>query len=579
MTPAQLIESDFCPAWTLPSTSVLGRCLPMIVSTENENNNPNATVFNADENPSGRAINQRTVSSAVTALGAFLQVRGFGERVFTDISATWWMICLALLVAAITSFLWIVLMRFFAGVMVWTSIGLIFTLFGGLFSYTLWKYIIIKDHPMAQGNIFQVNFTPDYGKDVLALADTWLAFSIICGIIFLIILLLLIALRQRILIAIELIEQGSKAVGQMFSTLFFPLVPFCSQIVVVLFFAGVAVYLSSAGQPEYRISYPLEKDPLTRTAMATPCPNCFNPDTNKPYNVSDLCEPTEFKESCQCTEIECQFTMYTKPAGSSWMVWFNLFAFYWGMFFVAAFSELTLAGVFATWYWTWNKKDVPMFVLPRFFGITIFYHLGTVAFGSLIIAIIRFIRTIVSYIESKLKAHNNELVKCLICVCKCCLYCLEKFMRFINRNAYIMCAMKSTNFCTSAKDAFNLLMRNLVRVVVLNKVVEFLLFLGKLVVTTGVGCLAYFTFTGGIPVIKDDIPTLNYIQTPIVIIVIGTYFISTCFFSVYSMAVDTLFLCFLEDLERNDGTPERPYFMSRGLQKVIGKMQKFNDTR
>jgi choline transporter-like protein 2/4/5 len=29
------------------------------------------------------------------------------------------------------------------------------------------------------------------------------------------------------------------------------------------------------------------------------------------------------------------------------------------------------------------------------------------------------------------------------------------------------------------------------------------------------------------------------------------------------MAVDTLFLCFLEDLERNDGTPERPYYMSK----------------
>ena len=53
-------------------------------------------------------------------------------------------------------------------------------------------------------------------------------------------------------------------------------------------------------------------------------------------------------------------------------------------------------------------------------------------------------------------------------------------MRFINRNAYIMCATKSTNFCKSARDAFNLLMRNLVRVIVVDNVVDFLLFLGKL---------------------------------------------------------------------------------------------------
>ena len=50
--------------------------------------------------------------------------------------------------------------------------------------------------------------------------------------------------------------------------------------------------------------------------------------------------------------------------------------------------------------------------------------------------------------------------------------------------------------------------------------------------------------------------------------------ISRCFFSVFSMAVDTLFLCFLEDLERNDGTAQKPYYMSKSLRKILGKMEK-----
>ena len=37
------------------------------------------------------------------------------------------------------------------------------------------------------------------------------------------------------------------------------------------------------------------------------------------------------------------------------------------------------------------------------------------------------------------------------------------------------------------------------------------------------------------------------------------------------MAVDTIFLCFLEDLERNDGSKEKPYFMSKNMQHVVGK--------
>ena len=35
------------------------------------------------------------------------------------------------------------------------------------------------------------------------------------------------------------------------------------------------------------------------------------------------------------------------------------------------------------------------------------------------------------------------------------------------------------------------------------------------------------------------------------IIILGSYAIASTFFSVYSMAVDTIFLCFLEDLDKH----------------------------
>ena len=155
---------------------------------------------------------------------------------------------------------------------------------------------------------------------------------------------------------------------------------------------------------------------------------------------------------------------------------------------------MVLAGVFAKWYWTWDKNEVPFGMLFISMKNTTVFHLGTIAFGSLIIAIIKFIRAVVSYVENKLKMYNNDLVRFALCLCKCCLWCLEKFMKFINRNAYIMCAIKGTNFCLSAKDAFCLLMRNIVRVVVLNNVVNFLLFLSQLVIVVGIGVTSYFVF-------------------------------------------------------------------------------------
>ena len=40
--------------------------------------------------------------------------------------------------------------------MVWSSLGLVVALFGGLFGFSLYRYIQIKDSPASQGNIFQV---------------------------------------------------------------------------------------------------------------------------------------------------------------------------------------------------------------------------------------------------------------------------------------------------------------------------------------------------------------------------------------------------------------------------------------
>lgn len=167
------------------------------------------------------------------------------------------------------------------------------------------------------------------------------------------------------------------------------------------------------------------------------------------------------------------------------------------------------------------------------------YHLGTLAFGSLIITICRLIRVCLEYIDQKLKKYDNDLTKCLLCCMKCFFWCLETFLRFLNKNAYIMCAIHGKPFCTSARDAFNLLMRNVLRVVALDKVTEFLFFLTKLLVTVGMGAATYFYFSD-----ERSMHQLHYVYVPVTVVMIGTYLIASVFFGVYSMAVDTLFLCF-----------------------------------
>ncbi|VDP38950.1 unnamed protein product [Schistosoma curassoni] len=64
---------------------------------------------------------------------------------------------------------------------------------------------------------------------------------------------------------------------------------------------------------------------------------------------------------------------------------------------------------------------------------------------------------------------------------------------------------------------------------------------------------------------------LHYAFVPLGIIILASYLVASLFSSVFEMGVDTIFLCFLEDLEKNDGSAERPYYMSKNLMNILGK--------
>lgn len=138
---------------------------------------------------------------------------------------------------------------------------------------------------------------------------------------------------------------------------------------------------------------------------------------------------------------------------------------------------------------------------------------------------------------------------------------LERFLKFMNRNAYIVCAVYGKGLCASAADALSLLMRNILRVVVLNKIVDWLLFAGKILVTCAMIALTWWYYKYQV---KSD-----YWWAPTIIVGQGSYLVATVFFSVHATAVDTIFLCFLEDCERHDGSAEKPYYMTRKIARLL----------
>ncbi|KAK2171962.1 hypothetical protein NP493_1012g00065 [Ridgeia piscesae] len=207
--------------------------------------------------------------------------------------------------------------------------------------------------------------------------------------------------------------------------------------------------------------------------------------------------------------------------------------------------------------------------------------MGSIAFGALVIALVQLFQVILQYIQKKLKTHNNPVTFFILKCLRCCFWCLEKFVKFLSKNAYIMLCIFGKNFCMSAKSAFNLLMRNVVSVAVIDRVTDVLLLISKLFVIGLLGLMSFAVFgdasmrlvpSGRLYDFLDKVkPELHFYWVPIVIVVLGTLVITTGFFNVYSMGVDTIFLSFLEDLERHDGSAEKPYYMNSKLRRLMNK--------
>uniref|UniRef100_U3DEL8 Choline transporter-like protein n=1 Tax=Callithrix jacchus TaxID=9483 RepID=U3DEL8_CALJA len=552
---AEVLRDGDCPAVLIPSKPLARRCFPAIHAHKGVLMVGNETTY---EDGHGSRKNITDLVEGAKKANGVLEARQLAMRIFEDYTVSWYWIIIGLVIAMVMSLLFIILLRFLAGIMVWVMIIMVILVLGYGIFHCYMEYSRLRGEAGSDVSLVDLGFQTDF-RVYLHLRQTWLAFMIILSILEVIIILLLIFLRKRILIAIALIKEASRAVGYVMCSMLYPLVTFFLLCLCIAYWASTAVFLSTSNEAVYKI---FDDGPCPLTAKTC------NPETFPSSNESRL-----------CPNARCQFAFYGGESGYHRALLglqiFNAFMFFWLANFVLALGQVTLAGAFASYYWALRKPDdLPAFPLFSAFGRALRYHTGSLAFGALILAIVQIIRVILEYLDQRLKAAENRFAKYLMTCLKCCFWCLEKFIKFLNRNAYIMIAIYGTNFCTSARNAFFLLMRNIIRVAVLDKVTDFLFLLGKLLIVGSVGILAFFFFTHRIRIVQDTAPPLNYYWVPILTVIIGSYLIAHGFFSVYGMCVDTLFLCFLEDLERNDGSAERPYFMSSTLKKLLNKTNK-----
>ena len=113
------------------------------------------------------------------------------------------------------------------------------------------------------------------------------------------------------------------------------------------------------------------------------------------------------------------------------------------------------------------------------------YHCGSVAFGAFCIAVITMIRVVFEYLANKYEklAGDGQLYKIVKCVMTSILYCLDEYVKFITKNAYIQIALNNEAFCPAAVASFWLIVRQAGRFGSASIIGWIMMFLGKGTIT------------------------------------------------------------------------------------------------
>ncbi|KAJ8000895.1 hypothetical protein DPEC_G00185140 [Dallia pectoralis] len=442
---------------------------------------------------------------------AFVADNSTLNRVVAGVMASKEIIMGLCVLALVLSMILMVVIRYISVVLVWIITILVILVSIGGTGVLWWLYADHKINLSDQAT----NLTPQQ-QVATGNIQALLVYAIGATIFTVVLLLLMFFMRKRVALTIALFHVAGKVFVHLPLLAVQPFWTFLSLMLFWVSWLGVFLFLGTAGSPlvdeatgmvEYQISGPLR-----------------------------------------------------------YMVWYHAVGLIWISQFILACQQMTISGAVVTYYFTRNKSQMPLTPIISSMMRLARYHLGTVAKGSFIITLVEIPRLILTYIHNQLQGKENACARCMLKACICCLWCLQKCLTYLNQNAYTATAINNTSFCTSARDAFVILVENALRVAAINTVGDFVLFLGKVLV------VSFTAFVG--------VLSLNYQRDytvwvfPLLIVCLFAWLVAHCFLSVFEVVVDVLFLCFAVDTKHNDGSLGREYYMDKALMEFVEDSRK-----
>jgi len=222
-----------------------------------------------------------------------------------------------------------------------------------------------------------------------------------------------------------------------------------------------------------------------------------------------------------------------------------LFGIFWLLELSTALGQFVLSYAVVHWYYTPNPKHNftgTSLIWGYVYGLT--FHLGTIAFGSFLIALLRFIRFILAVVSNASKANQSPdaaLARCIACIVQCCLKCIQECIEHINKNAYIDVAINNTNFCEAAKHVLQFILQEAAAIAILHGACFIFTVAGVVSIAGSTGYITYLLVTTQERWTAEDSP--HHVNSPRLVAIVATVlsaFIAYAFMAIFDHTADTL---------------------------------------
>ncbi|OHS99394.1 hypothetical protein TRFO_34168 [Tritrichomonas foetus] len=263
------------------------------------------------------------------------------------------------------------------------------------------------------------------------------------------------------------------------------------------------------------------------------------------------------------------FLSFSFTKSLQYLLIFNLIYVIFISVFVYFENYFAVSSSLVGWYFSDHSKGCCHLNWIYGFWLGFSKYIGTITASALIMTPLYLFIIFMEYLDAKSRQSPSKIgcfVRFLIKCMKCCLWCFEKIMKFLNKALLTVAQIYNRSWIKSASITMDIVLGDVIMTLLVTGVSTFILFLSKLVVAS-VTTLLFFFY------LKYTAQDANGWIVPAVAVFVLSILISSFLINMYDSVIEIILICYQADRDLTNQGANRPMYITDDMSMMIEDLE------